>query len=303
VLPVSIGPGNLGDQLGFGERQGVDSARPEIQGRLVFQWQLDKAKGVAPAQIILSGMEGRRKAIVIASAIPSCNDTLNLLHCPGGANTFKTAFPHGAEVESDRHGFSGGIQLPTRFVTLVANYYNGTDLRFYFAGQILQEFNDTLGLTRTATTTPQVGCAPVGWNCAPAIDGSTVILFGINSAGVPTFVPQQPVRTQGGFAELNFPLSRIFNAEPTGRNAGWTLTLHYGLDNPNHKDAARFGATTRARSDWAFGNIQYKMNQFVTFAVEESYYRTHDLTSGLAYGKNVRSWHDFRSEFATIFTF
>lgn len=316
---VTTGPGNLGDQIGFGEREGVDSARPELEGRLVFQWQLDKAKGVAPAQLILSGVHSRRRATLLAGNIPACTDAADPAACPGGANTFKSAFSTGAEWESTRNGATIGIQLPTRYFTFVANYYQGSDMRFFFAGQVLNEFNDTAnfiaaGGLRTATTTSQVGCV-AGWNCAPSIDGSAVIQFGVSPVngafcapipGTSSFacpVPQLPVRTQGGFAELNFPLSRIFNAEPTGRNAGWTMTVHYGLDQPFHNDIARFPGGTRARGDWAFANIQYKLNQYVTFGLEEGNYRTFARTVGLFEGGNHRVVHDFRSEFATIFTF
>src|SRR5712691_11604423 len=38
-------PTDVANQLGFGERQGTDSARPEIQGRVAFQCQLDNAQG------------------------------------------------------------------------------------------------------------------------------------------------------------------------------------------------------------------------------------------------------------------
>ncbi|HEX2712060.1 MAG TPA: hypothetical protein VHM88_07535, partial [Candidatus Acidoferrales bacterium] len=65
------GDTNLGLQLAFGERQGVDSARPEVEGRLVGQFQLDDAPGVAPAQIIVSGMQGRRTAVVRAADVPA----------------------------------------------------------------------------------------------------------------------------------------------------------------------------------------------------------------------------------------
>src|SRR6266849_2377782 len=122
----------LGNQLGFGERQGADSGRPEIQGRLAFQFQLDPAKGVAPAQIIVSGMQGRRDAIVLKAAVPAA---------------FAAAFPRGARASSSRHGFTGEIQLPTRYATLIAKYWNGTDLRFYFGGNFASTYNDTSGLT------------------------------------------------------------------------------------------------------------------------------------------------------------
>jgi hypothetical protein len=42
-----------------------------------------------------------------------------------------------------------------------------------------------------------------------------------------TIAPQRPVRAQGGFVNLGFPLSRVFNADAAGRNARWTLYLHY----------------------------------------------------------------------------
>jgi len=316
---VATGPGNLGDQIGFGERQGVDAGRPELQGRMVFQWQLDKAKGVAPAQLIVSAVNGRRRVNILAANVPSCTDAINAVNCPGGANTFRSAFPTGAEWENSRNAAQAGIQLPTRFVTFVASYYQGSDLRFFFAGQVLNEFNATgtfveAGGHRTATTLSQPGCV-AGWNCAPSIDGSSVIQFGVSPSNGPfcaaigatgSFacpVPQLAVRTRGGFGELNFPLSRIFNAEPTGRNAGWTLTLHYGTDQPFYNDIHRFAGSTRARSDWSFGNIQYKLNQYVTLGVEEGYYRTFALTAGTFEGGNHRVVHDFRSEFATIFTF
>ncbi|MGO9209327.1 MAG: hypothetical protein ACLP2H_04345, partial [Terriglobales bacterium] len=60
---------DVGDQIGVSERDGISSARPEISGRVVFQWQLDKARGVAPAQIIFSGMNAKRVEIVNRAAI------------------------------------------------------------------------------------------------------------------------------------------------------------------------------------------------------------------------------------------
>jgi hypothetical protein len=81
------------------------------------------------------------------------------------------------------------------------------------------------------------------------------------------------VRAQGGFVQLGFPLSRIFDADPKGRNAGWTAYLYYGGDQVLARDARRFGLRG-GRSDLFSGNIQYKWNQWVTFAYEEGYYRT-----------------------------
>ena len=272
-------PANVADQLGFGERQGPDSERPNIQGRFVTQFQLDRAPGVLPAQLIISFMQGRRTAIVTAAGIPAA---------------FRAAFPSGAKVDSNQYGLSAEWQLPTRFVTVVGKYYNGEDLRFYFGGQLFSTFNDAAGLTGTATTV--------------SIDGSSTVVFGLLN-GTPVVAPQRPVRAQGGFMQLGFPLSRIFDADPKGRNAGWTAYLYYGYDQATARDARRFGG--RGRGDLFSGNVQYKLNTFVTFALEEGYYRTRAANSspfsagGLPLFRGIpsRSTHNVRSEFATIFTF
>ena len=62
------------------------------------------------------------------------------------------------------------------------------------------------------------------------MDGSSTAVFGLNGAGNPTTAPQLPVRGYGGFVQAGFPLSRWFNAEPKGRNAGWQAYFEYGLD-------------------------------------------------------------------------
>ena len=269
-------PANVADQLGFGERQGTDSQQPGVQGRAVLQWQLDKAENVAPAQFIVSFEHAKRTAIVTAASVPAA---------------FRAAFPSGAEVSSNSDGYSAEFQLPTHFVTAVGKYYAGSDLRFFFAGQLLSNFNDTAGLTSTAT--------------ASSIDGASTVVFGLLN-GVPAVAPQRPVRGQGGFLQLGFPLSRIFDADPKGRNAGWTAYLYYGYDQATARDARRFGPRG-SRSDLFSGNIQYKWNQWVTFAYEQGYYRTRaDFRTGLLpLFRGVPSFttHNIRSEFAAIFTF
>ena len=273
-------PTDVGNQLGYGERQGSDSDRPEVQGRVVLQWQLDRAPGVAPAQLIASATQGERKAIVLASAVPAA---------------FKSAFPNGASVSSSRYGYSLEAQLPTRFFTLQGKFFNGEDLRFYFVGELYSNFNDTAGLTGTAT--------------AASVDGASNVIFGMRN-GVATVAPQRGVRTDGGFAELGIPLSRIFNANPSGRNAGWSANFHASLDDAFARDTRRLGSG-RGRSDWEFANMMYKMNNFITFMLEESYYHTRaadnsNLDFGglpLLRGIPSRSWHDTRTELSAQFSF
>ncbi|HLJ64056.1 MAG TPA: hypothetical protein VKT70_08125, partial [Stellaceae bacterium] len=190
----------LQNQLGEGERQGADASTPELQARIVVQAQLDPAEGVAPAQFIVSGMEGERRTNINDAGVPAA---------------FKAAFPNGAEVTSHRHGFTVETQIPTRWLTVSGKYYNGTDLRFYGGGELLSEFNNTSGLKGVATGTTVDGAGP-----AP--------IFGLRN-GVPTLAPQEAPRSQGGFVELGLPVSRWFGFDPLGWNGGWTAYLTRGI--------------------------------------------------------------------------
>jgi hypothetical protein len=208
---------------------------------------------------------------------------------------FRSAFPSGAEVSSDSSAYSLELQLPTRFVTLSGKYYSGSDLRFFLGGQLLSNFNDTAGLTTTVS--------------APSIDGASTVVFGLLN-GVATIAPQRSVRGRGGFAQLGFPLSRLAHADPKGRNAGWTAYVYYGFDEALPQDARQF-APVRGRSDLFSGNLQYKLNSWVTFALEQGYYRTRAANrsaldfGGLPLFRGIPSYtsHNVRSEFAAIFSF
>lgn len=274
VLPAfGNTPSDISNQLAFGERQGADSNKPEIDGRLVTQFQLDPAPSVAPAQLIVSGTYGQREAIVTAASVPAA---------------FKTAFPHGATVDSSRYGLSAEVQLPTRYFTLLAKGFNGEDLRFYFVGNLFSNFNDVAGLTGVTT--------------APSIDGSSNVAFGFNVSGFATVAPQLPVRAVGGFVDLAFPLSRIFKANPEGRNAGWTFSMLYSLDDALARDVRHIAPTTgnRSRSDIIAGTLTYRFNKYFSMGYEQSYYRTRaaNKTGPLPLYRGIPSfqWHDVRSQ-------
>lgn len=281
VLPASgdtPSAASLSNQLGYGERQGADSDQPSTQARLVFQWQLDHAPGVVPAQIIFSGEEGRREAIVLASAVPAA---------------YAAAFPRGATVSSKSVGWTYEWQLPTRYATLYGKYYAGSDLRWFLGGQLFSNFNDTAGLTATAS--------------ASSIDGGSTVVFGMRN-GSPVVAPQRPVRAAGGFTTLGIPLSRILGADPKGRNMGWTMYFTYGTDEAKTSDLLHLApAGSRARSDMSVGTVYYKLNNWVTFAYEQSLYRTRADTAAsgepLFMGQPAHEWKDFRSEGGTIFSF
>lgn len=290
----------LGNQLGYGERQGADSGRPEAEARAVLQWQLDTAPAVAPAQIIVSGFDTQRTAVVLKSAIAplagaSATSVANYALA-------QAAFPTGASASSTGYGLQGAIQLPTRWATLVASVYKGADMRWMFAGQTLSNFVDTGGLTNVVT--------------APSVDRSSTVSFGMNAAGQEVVAPQRSIRAYGGFVNLGLPLSRWFNADPKGRNAGWTLYLHHGLDAVDHSDFARakaIGADGAGpyRSQMNAVTLFQKINPWCTFGYEFSLYESYALPNAAgAYTANTsvsgipsRTWRDFREEIGPVFTF
>jgi hypothetical protein len=290
------------NQLGYGERQGSDANNLEYDARAVLQFQLDPAPAVAPAQIIASGFETHREAIVLHSAISA----------PAGASAaaiatydaVKAAFPTGATNRSEGYGGQVAVQLPTRWATVVASIYRGGDMRFMFADQTLSYFSDAGGLTNVVT--------------APTIDrsGTGTIAFGTNAAGQIVVAPQRPIRTYGGFVQLGLPLSRWFNADPKGHNAGWQLYFEHGLDQVVHSDFAKakdIGADGAGpyKSTLNAVTLFYRLNPWVQFGFEESLYSSYSLPNNAGVftpntsvaGVPSRTWRDLRSEFGPIFTF
>jgi hypothetical protein len=276
----------LANQIGYGERQGADWGKPELESRVVLQFQLDKAPGVVPAQLLWSGFYTGRQATVLSSAIPAA---------------YKSAFPTGYDATSNGYGNQLGVSLPTRWFTVVASGYEGADLRFFFSGETLSYYNQTGGLTATAD----------GFS----VDRSATVVFGTNAAGQAVAAPQRSVRGYGGFVQVGLPLSRWFNADPKGRNAGWQAYFEYGIDAANANDfklAKGISATTGAGpiKDTLKGvTIFYKMNPWVQFGFEEGKYEGYALpnTKGVCTTKVAGlpscTSTDWRSEFGPIFTF
>jgi hypothetical protein len=290
------------NQLGYGERQGSDSNNLEYSARAVLQFQLDPAPAVAPAQILASGFETHREAIVLHSAIaaPAGSSAATI----AAYDAVKAAFPTGATDRSEGYGGQVGVSLPTRWATVVASVYRGGDLRFMFGGQTLSYFSDAGGLTGVVT--------------APTIDrsGTGTIAFGTNAAGQIVAAPQRPIRAYGGFVQVGLPLSRWFDADPKGHNAGWQLYFNHGLDQVVHSDFAKakdIGADGAGpyKSTLNAVTLFYRLNPWVQFAFEESLYSSYALPNNAGVftpntsvaGVPSRTWRDLRSEFGPIFTF
>ena len=300
--------GGLAGQLGQGEREGADSDRPEYEGRLAFQWQLDKAPGVAPAQVLWSGIYGKRTSIVTsgdyaADLLP----TTCLTGTPPAesvlCSSYAAALPNGYSASSHMYGNQAAVQLPTRWATFVASAYFGGDLRFMFGSQADSFATDLTGLS-----------SPIKFDTVDGLGNATVACSVVVAAGAGcpagdvVVAPERPIRAFGGFANLGLPISRWFNANPKGHNAGWQLFLHMGKDQIVHHDLfyAHFTGVNGLQMGKVFAaTLYYKVNPYCTFAIEQSVYGTR-LKPGESYtiaGRLDNLWQDHRTEFGPIFTF
>jgi hypothetical protein len=295
-LGTAAGAPGLAGQLGEGEYEGAQSDRPEWEGRAALSFQLDPAKGVAPAQIALSGFWASRTSIVPNSSY------ITKGVCDIPAN-YCAAFPNGFTDSSHLYGGQVTLQLPTRWFTLVGSAYRGGDLRFYFGGQINSYVTDITGLTNIqgpfVTTDGTLAAAGTA-------------LLGTNSAGQVVVAPQKPVRSFGGFVNIGFPLSRWFNADPKGHNAGWQLYFDMGKDQVVNRDLNNPNFTgilaplPMAMGKMAAVTLYYKVNPWCSFGFEQSVYATRGKDGSLLYtikGVGSNEWQDHRTEFGPIFTF
>ncbi len=298
-------------QIGQAEVEGADSGRPEVEGRVALQFQLDQAKGVAPAQILVSGFQGRRRSVVPSTAPASYLSGGNVFNLgPGGvaaADAYATAFPNGFTSSSEMYGGQVAVQLPTRWFTLVASAYRGGDLRFFFGGQVNSYATDLTGLTNPVSYVTLDG--------GPYVAAGSAVLA-TNSAGTVVVAPQKPIRSFGGFVSAGFPLSRIFNASPEGHNAGWQLYLTAGKDqivdrdlkNPNYDQTVAniLSPLPLSMGKMAAFTLFYKVNQWASFGFEQSIYATRIEFGAKAYsiaGVASNEWQDHRTEFGPTFTF
>jgi hypothetical protein len=327
VLPVAASSALTTDQrLRFGDRAGSDSDQPGVESRIVFQFPLSHDwKGVAPAQFIVSGHHARMLEIIPGQALSAASSTLppiglstattilpgSASNCPAtGTCNLLTIFPKGIQDGNPQNIWTAELQLPTPWVTWVTKFYKGSDMRFFFGGQL----NDVWSNLNGATNIP--GVAGEAASAAGSSYSGRAITFGcrggatdpvtgdLNCQGNPVFIANlQPVGGIGGFTELSFPLSRIFHADPEGHNAGWVLHLQYGTDHAKATDARK--GNNLARTDLDTVSLTYKLNSWVSFVNETSYIVTRAATPDkLKFaGAFANQAHDWRQEFGPIFTF
>src|SRR5712664_2291938 len=300
VLPVA-GSALLSDEqrARFGDRAGAESNQPGLESRIVLQFPLSHNwQAVAPAQLIVSGHHARINEIIPAISL-SAAVVPGSTGCATPPCSLLSTFPHGVQAGNPQNIWTAEAQLPTPWVTWVTKYYRGDDMRFPFGGQLNDVFTDLNGATSVGSalsfTSKSVPFGCLGGTAAP-----------LNCNGNPITVGSlRPIRGQGGFSELSFPLSRIFHADPGGHNAGWSLHLMYGTDRANAADTRRPGGNGLVRTDLDTASLTYKVNSWMSIIHEVSYKIGRAANRG---GKTFRGIpatqaHSWRNEFGTIFTF
>lgn len=348
VLSAQGSSGLTTDQhLRFGDAVGAESDQPGVESRVVFQFPLSHNwRGVAPAQLIFSGHHSRMSEVIPHAAqvanetAPTClllpcpvtvfnsttvpnvgfNTTQTIIgapNCPeaSGSCTLEQFYPTGIQAGNSQNIYTAEIQLPTPWVTFDAKFYRGNDMRFFFGGQ-LNDLYSNLGSLVDPSDNVLTGVSESGRSILFGCTGATVAGQPANTINCQNTSIQiaklQPVGGSGGFAEMSFPLSRIFRANPEGLNSGWIFHLQWGTDRANYADAQH--GNHLGRTDLDTASLTYRLNKWVTFVHEASYIVTFTANNHEAGGVIVpeylqfgptttRQAHNWRNEFGPVFTF
>ncbi|HKM89627.1 MAG TPA: hypothetical protein VJX29_03355 [Candidatus Acidoferrales bacterium] len=338
-------PTGFQNQSRFGAILGPDSGQPGVQGRIVFDFPLNSDwKGVPNAELIVSGGHEQAQEIVLAGNIPATLIPASVnLACPNGGAagtcSLRSFYPTGYTVTLPQNMFTVEAQIPTPWFTIVAKLYKGDDMRFMFAGQLNSAFADAEGGTAITIPPSELICVPGMPGCTGAVVGGgattatctagtatvgacyasigqnaysnsgdpiTFATHATATTAAPAYIePYRPIRGYGGLTQLGIPLSRVFHANPDGRNAGWRLFIGYGVDAAYARDVIRSGGNHLQRTDIVPISLRYKINRWAELVHETSWYdtRTADSTRVLFRGVDAHVNHDWRNEFGTIFTF
>jgi hypothetical protein len=334
VLSSQGSSGLTTDQhLRFGDAVGAESDQPGVEARVVFQYPLFHQKGVAPAQIIFSGHHSRMNEIIphATQALTTCTvlpctpftnasvanvgfsqNTIIGSDCANPAGcSLASFFPVGTQVGNGQNIWSTELQLPTPWVTLAVKFYRGSDMRFFFASQLNDVYSNLNGLGEVGNGISESGRA-ILFGCLGGVkDPVLAATFDCPTTSPVQSAILQPFAGSGGFAELSFPLSRIFNANPEGHNSGWVLHMQYGTDRAKYSDVQH--GNHLGRTDLDTASLTYRLNKWVTFVHEGSYIVTDTANDQSATGfaphyllfagKPVRQAHNWRNEFGPVFTF
>lgn len=180
------------------------------------------------------------------------------------APPFQTAGRNFA-MRSNSNGYTGEFRLATPWWTLLGKYYRGSDLRYYFGGLAQDIFFDGGDPFNETVNTPAM----------------------------------RPVRGQGGFAQLQLPLSVWFDPR-NPRLHSFSMNWMVGYDSAFARDARRSGQ--RRAQGALMGNLLYQYNRYLQFGFETDFIQTY-YTSPQGTFLSGRIGKNLRLEFSTIFSF
>jgi len=169
-------------------------------------------------------------------------------------------------LTSATKGYTAETRFATPWWTLLGKYYRGDDLRFYFGGLAQDIYFD--GPAPLTTTGP-----------------------------LPT---QRPVRAQGGFVQLQLPLSAWFQPK-NPRLHGFSMNLMTGYDSAFAHDAIR--AQGRKAQEALNANFLYQYNRFLQFGIEANWEEAIYLTPQGGPLLSGRVGKDLRFQYSTTFVF
>ena len=213
--------GRSSDQIGYGERQAPDSSRPNIR--------LDSSS---------------RASWTMPRAFPPPKSSSAALR-DDGPHVLAAAVP--TALASTIPELSGGLLQPasTPAVNRMDGMQSGSSPRAFSPSSA------SITAARTSSSTSPANCIPTSttpraYHTVAVSDVEATarlaqrhLRHDTPPAGRWSLAPQRPVRSQGGFAQLGIPLSRLFNANPAGRNAGWSIYALYGIDQAKRRDLNR----------------------------------------------------------------
>jgi hypothetical protein len=181
----------------------------------------------------------------------------NTAACSTGPCTLEQLFPRGTQVSNPQNLWTTELQIPTPWVTWVTKFYRGDDLRFFFGGQLNDVWSNLAnnGLFEVGNGVSESGRAILFGCSGGTTTGQPAATVDCQNTPVQSAY-LQPVGGVGGFTELSFPLSRIFNADPEGHNAGWVFHVQYGTDRAKASDARKSNGLVR--TDLYTASLTYK---------------------------------------------
>jgi len=231
--------------IGFGQREGPNSDRPSSQSRMMYEFEPFKGRRLAASWIGTSVEYAERRRYFQPPF-----QTAGL--------TFGTT--------SATKGYTGEMGIVTPVMNILAKYYRGDDLRFYFGGLAQDIYYDGGNPLTTS------GAIPV----------------------------QRPVRAQGGFVQFQLPLSAWIQPR-NPRLQGFSLNLMAGYDSAFSHDAIR--ASGRRAQEALTGSFVYQYNRFWQMALETNNAELIYLTVQGGPLVSGRVGRNLRFEFANTFTF